>query len=120
MILGKSAPPSREALEILTGGPVELDIQRHEARVRGTPVFLRVKEFDLLEAMLRRKHRVLSREFLIAAGWGFGAIPSTNTLDVHVLRLRRKVELEPGRPQHILTRRGQGYCFVEDPARTTG
>jgi DNA-binding response OmpR family regulator len=83
------------------------------------PLFLRVKEFDLLEAMPRRKDQVLSREFLIAAGWGIGAIPSTNTLDVHVLRLRQKVELVPRRPRYILTRRGQGYCFVDDPDRTS-
>jgi DNA-binding response OmpR family regulator len=88
--------------------------------VRGTTVFLQVKEFDLLEAMLRRRDQVLSREFLIPAGWGIGAIPSTTTLEVHVLRLRQKVELVPRGPRYILTRQGQGYCFVDDPDRTIG
>jgi two-component system response regulator RegX3 len=97
----------------MTGGPVELDPDRHEAWVRGQAVDLPPKEFELLELLLSRKGRLLTRQFLIEEIWGPGYVGDTKTLDVHVKRLRRKVEAEPHRPAHLLTVRGLGYKFVD-------
>ncbi|HXF71768.1 MAG TPA: response regulator transcription factor [Actinomycetota bacterium] len=107
---GILAPAAAE--EVLRGGPVELDVARHEARVRGEPVPLPPKEFELLEAFLRRRGRLLTRTFLIEEVWGPDYVGDTRTLDVHVKRLRRKIERDPHRPEHLLTVRGLGYKFV--------
>jgi two-component system, OmpR family, response regulator RegX3 len=103
----------------LVAGPVSMDISRHEVRVGGKPVFLRVKEFDLLETFLRRPGRVLSRDFLAAAAWGIGVEPLSNTLDVHVWRLRQKLETDPSRPRLLETVRRRGYRLSTDPARSS-
>jgi two-component system, OmpR family, response regulator RegX3 len=110
---GALATKSADGEEILRGGPVELDVGRHEARVRGEPVALPPKEFELLEAFLRRRGRLLTREFLIDEVWGSDYYGDTKTLDVHVKRLRRKIEEDPHRPAHLVTVRGLGYKFVE-------
>ena len=107
---GMPAPAAAE--EVLRGGPVEMDVARHEVRVRGEPVALPPKEFELLEAFLRRRGRLLTREFLIEEVWGPDYFGDTRTLDVHVKRLRRKIERDPHRPEHLLTVRGLGYKFV--------
>jgi two-component system response regulator RegX3 len=99
--------------EVLRGGPVELDVTRHEARVRGESVGFPPKEFELLETFLRRRGRLLTRDFLIDEVWGSDYFGDTKTLDVHVKRLRRKVEEDPHRPRHLVTVRGLGYKFVE-------
>jgi len=99
--------------EVLRGGPVELDAARHEVRVRGEPAVLTPKEFDLLETFLARKGRLLTRDFLIDAVWGADYYGDTKTLDVHVKRLRQKVEDDPHRPRHLVTVRGLGYKFVD-------
>jgi two-component system response regulator RegX3 len=96
----------------LAGGPVEMDPERHEAFVRGEPVQLTPKEFELLEAFLAKKGRLLTRQFLIDEIWGPDYFGDTKTLDVHVKRLRQKVEENPHEPHHILTVRGLGYKFV--------
>lgn len=98
---------------ILKGGPVELHSDRHEVLVRGEPVQLPPKEFGLLEVLLRRKGRLLTRDHLIAEVWGADYFGDTKTLDVHVKRLRQKVEEDPHRPAHLLTVRGLGYRFVD-------
>ena len=105
-----AVPP---ADEVLAGGPVRMDVARHEVTVRGEAAALPPKEFELLEALLRRKRRLLTREFLIEEVWGADYYGDTRTLDVHVKRLRRKVELDPHRPTHLLTVRGLGYKFVD-------
>ncbi|MGE5458992.1 MAG: response regulator [Solirubrobacterales bacterium] len=97
----------------LVGGPVEMDVARHEVVVRGEIVAFPPKEFELLEALLRRKGRLLTRDFLIAEVWGADYYGDTRTLDVHVKRLRRKLEAEPHEPHHLLTVRGLGYKFVD-------
>jgi two-component system response regulator RegX3 len=97
----------------LTGGPVELDPARHEVRVRGEVVAVPPKEFALLEFLLRRKGRLLTRDQLIADIWGSDYFGDTKTLDVHVKRVRQKIEPDPHRPQHLLTVRGLGYRFVD-------
>jgi len=97
----------------LAGGPVELDPERHEATVGGEPVAFTPKEFELLETFLGAKGRLLTREYLIREVWGADYFGDTKTLDVHVKRLRQKVEGDPHRPKHILTVRGLGYKFVD-------
>jgi two-component system, OmpR family, response regulator RegX3 len=106
-----TAPPATQ--RPLEGGPVTLDPERHEARVNGTPVSLTPKEFELLEAFLLAKGRLLTRDFLIGEIWGSDYVGDTKTLDVHVKRLRQKVESDPHHPRHILTVRGLGYKFVD-------
>jgi two-component system response regulator RegX3 len=100
-----------EAEEMLRGGRVELDVARHEARVGGES--MPPKEFELLEALLRRKGRLLTREFLIEEVWGSDYYGDTRTLDVHVKRLRQKIEDDPRQPTHLVTVRGLGYRFVD-------
>jgi two-component system response regulator RegX3 len=99
--------------ELLTGGPVEMDVATHEVRVSGEDVALPPKEFELLEAFLRRKGRLLTRDFLIEEVWGPGYFGDTKTLDVHVKRLRRKIEGDAHQPVHLVTVRGLGYKFVD-------
>jgi two-component system response regulator RegX3 len=97
----------------LRAGPVELDADRHEVRVRGDLVPLPPKEFALLAMLLRLKGRLLTRDHLIAEVWGADYFGDTKTLDVHVKRLRQKIEEDPHRPAHLVTVRGLGYRFVE-------
>jgi two-component system, OmpR family, response regulator RegX3 len=97
----------------LAGGPVAIDPERHEASVRGHAVSLTPKEFELLELLLVRKGRLLTRQFLIEEVWGAHYFGDTKTLDVHVKRLRQKIEEDPHQPRHLLTVRGLGYKFVE-------
>jgi two-component system response regulator RegX3 len=97
----------------LAGGPVVLDPETHEVRVRGEVVPFTPKEFELLEVLLARKGRLLTRDFLIAEVWGPDYFGDTKTLDVHVKRIRQKVEEDPHRPEHLLTVRGLGYRFTD-------
>jgi two-component system, OmpR family, response regulator RegX3 len=99
--------------ELLAAGPIEMDVSRHEVRVGGALVDFTPKEFDLLETLLRRRGRLLTREFLISEIWGADYFGDTKTLDVHVKRLRQKVEEDPHQPAHLMTVRGLGYRFVE-------
>jgi two-component system response regulator RegX3 len=99
--------------DTLNGGSVHMDVARHEVRVQGEAVAFPPKEFELLETFLRRKGRLLTRDFLIEEVWGPDYFGDTKTLDVHVKRLRRKIEHDPHRPAHLLTVRGLGYKFVE-------
>lgn len=99
--------------DVLRGGVVEVDVSRHEVRVGGEPVPFPPKEFELLETLLRRKGRLVTREFLIDAIWGAHYVGDTKTLDVHVKRIRRKIERDPHEPTHLVTVRGLGYKFVD-------
>jgi two-component system response regulator RegX3 len=105
--------PEAVADEILAAGPVRMDVERHEVTVAGEAVAFPPKEFELLETFLRRKGRLLTRDFLIETVWGPDYFGDTKTLDVHVKRLRRKFEDDPHRPSHLLTVRGLGYKFVD-------
>ncbi|MGH2680401.1 MAG: response regulator [Actinomycetota bacterium] len=109
--MGAAAPAGSDA--ILRAGPVELDPDRHEVRVRDHLVPVPPKEFALLEILLRRKGRLLTREHLISEVWGPDYFGDTKTLDVHVKRLRQKLEEDPHRPAHLVTVRGLGYRFVD-------
>jgi two-component system, OmpR family, response regulator RegX3 len=97
---------------VLSGGPVSLDVAKHEVLIRGETVGFPPKEFELLEAFLRRQGRLLTRDFLIEEVWGAGYFGDTKTLDVHVKRLRKKVEQDPHQPKHLVTVRGLGYKFI--------
>jgi two-component system response regulator RegX3 len=96
---------------VLEAGPVRMDVERHVVSVNGADVALPLKEFDLLEYLLRNVGRVLTRGQLIDRVWGADYVGDTKTLDVHVKRLRSKVESDPGAPRHLVTVRGLGYKF---------
>ena len=103
------AKPPQSALE---GGGVRLDADRFEVIIRGEEVHLPRKEFELLEILMENAGRVLTRETLIDQVWGADYFGDTRTLDVHVKRLRSKIEENPHEPQHLVTIRGLGYKFV--------
>jgi two-component system, OmpR family, response regulator RegX3 len=96
---------------VLAAGPVRMDVERHVVAVDGESVPLPLKEFDLLELLLRNAGRVLTRSQLIDRVWGSDYVGDTKTLDVHVKRLRAKIEPDPANPKHLLTVRGLGYKF---------
>ena len=98
-------PPTLEA------GPVRMDVDRHVVTVDGSTVQLPLKEFELLELLLRNAGRVLTRMQLIDRVWGSDYVGDTKTLDVHVKRLRSKIEPDPAQPRHLVTVRGLGYKF---------
>ncbi|WP_017976942.1 response regulator transcription factor [Actinopolyspora halophila] len=100
--------PTGQSLE---AGPVRMDVERHVVTVSGEEVGLPLKEFDLLEYLLRNVGRVLTRGQLIDRVWGADYVGDTKTLDVHIKRLRSKLEPDPTDPRHLLTVRGLGYKF---------
>jgi len=97
---------------LLTVGPVRMDIERHIASVNNVQISLPLKEFELLEFLLRNSGRVLTRTQLIDRVWGSDYVGDTKTLDVHIKRLRSKIERDPANPEFILTVRGLGYKFA--------
>ncbi len=97
----------------LTAGPVRMDVDRHIVSVDGQTLALPLKEFELLEMLLRNAGRVLTRMQLIDRVWGTDYVGDTKTLDVHVKRLRAKIEPDPANPRHIVTVRGLGYKFED-------
>jgi two-component system response regulator RegX3 len=97
--------------DVITIDDVRLDLSRHELVVRGEAVSLPRKEFELLEVLMSNRGRVMRRDQLIAEVWGADHIGDTKTLDVHVRRLRAKVESDPAHPTRIATVRGVGYRF---------
>ena len=98
---------------VLEGGPVVLDVDRHEVRIEGKLVDFRPKEFELLEALLVRRGRLVPRQILLEEIWGVPFFGDPKTLDVHIRRLREKVEQTPRSPKWIVTVRGLGYKFVD-------
>ena len=88
-----------------------MDVERHVVSVNGDPITLPLKEFDLLEYLMRNSGRVLTRGQLIDRVWGADYVGDTKTLDVHVKRLRSKIESDPANPVHLVTVRGLGYKF---------
>ena len=107
---GDVEAPADGALE---AGPVRMDVERHVVAVDGEPVALPLKEFDLLELLLRNAGRVLTRGQLIDRVWGSDYVGDTKTLDVHVKRLRAKIEPDPANPKYLVTVRGLGYKFEQ-------
>jgi two-component system response regulator RegX3 len=96
---------------VLVAGPVNIDVERHQVKINNTSVSLPLKEFELLEYLIRNSGRVLTRSQLIDRVWGSDYFGDTKTLDVHVKRLRAKIEKDPANPVYIQTIRGLGYKF---------
>ena len=113
---GRSEQGSEEFVdeeEILRGGRVILDVERHVVQVEGEEISMPLKEFDLLEYLLRNRGRVLTRGQLIDRVWGADYVGDTKTLDVHIKRLRSKIERNPSSPEYLVTVRGLGYKFED-------
>jgi two-component system, OmpR family, response regulator RegX3 len=111
--LPASSAAADDDSEMLLVGDVSLDPISHEVVVRGSKVALPLKEFELLELLLENAGRVLTREVLIDRIWGHDYVGDTKTLDVHIKRLRSKVEDDPGVPTRVLTIRGLGYKYAK-------
>ncbi len=111
-VLRRTAPAEQEET-VLRVGPLTMDVDRHEVLLRGEPLALPLREFELLEFLLRNAGRVLTRGQIIDRVWGPGYVGDTKTLDVHVKRLRARIEDDPGHPGLIETVRGLGYKMVE-------
>jgi two-component system response regulator RegX3 len=112
------APAPTGSPGTLEVGDVCLDPERHEVFVRGQPVALPLKEFELLAILLENAGRVLTRDVLIDRVWGADYVGDTKTLDVHIKRVRAKVEVDPSVPRSIVTIRGLGYKFDTPAPRT--
>jgi two-component system, OmpR family, response regulator RegX3 len=110
-VLRRGGDTDDHTLQTLEAGPVRMDVERHAVSVEGAPVSLPLKEFDLLELLLRNAGRVLTRGQLIDRVWGADYVGDTKTLDVHIKRLRGKIEADPANPKHLVTVRGLGYKF---------
>jgi two-component system response regulator RegX3 len=106
-------------VDAIDAGEVHLDIGRHELSVRGAKVAVPRKEFELLELLMGNEGRVLTRETIFDEVWGTGYIGDAKTLDVHIKRLRAKIEPDPAHPTYITTVRGVGYRF-ESPVSDQG
>lgn len=110
-VLRRNVEPQVELGNVLEAGGVRMDIERHEVEVNGVKVQLPLKEFELLELLLENVNRVLTRGQIIDRVWGSDYFGDTKTLDVHVKRIRSKIEDDPARPEHLVTVRGLGYKF---------
>lgn len=110
-VLRRGVSPSVDYSSVLEAGDVRMDIERHEVEVAGVRVQMPLKEFELLELLLENVNRVLTRGQIIDRVWGSDYFGDTKTLDVHVKRIRSKIEADPARPKHLITVRGLGYKF---------
>jgi two-component system response regulator RegX3 len=110
-VLRRHGEPEELMPMTIESGPVRIDSDRHVVTVRGQAIALPLKEFDLLEFLVRNSGRVLTRSQLIDRVWGSDYVGDTKTLDVHVKRLRAKVEADPANPEHLQTVRGLGYKY---------
>ena len=112
-VLRRLSEPEELLPTTVEAGPVRMDVERHVVSVGGNQISLPLKEFELLEMLLRNTGRVLTRIQLIDRVWGSDYVGDTKTLDVHDKRLRAKIEPDPGNPKHIVTVRGLGYKFEQ-------
>jgi two-component system response regulator RegX3 len=110
-VLRRQQEPAVVSGNILEAGPVRMDIERHQVFFHGEKVAMPLKEFELLELLLENVNRVLTRGQIIDRVWGSNYYGDTKTLDVHIKRIRSKIEDDPARPVHLLTVRGLGYKF---------
>ena len=110
-VLRRQGEPEELVSATVQAGPVRMDIERHVVSVHGERVAMPLKEFELLEMLLRNAGRVLTRGQLIDRVWGSDYVGDTKTLDVHVKRLRAKIEPDPSAPRHLVTVRGLSYKF---------
>jgi two-component system response regulator RegX3 len=110
-VLRRQGDTSNTTDGVITAGPVRIDVERHQVNINDQLVSLPLKEFELLEFLVRNAGRVLTRTQLIDRVWGSDYFGDTKTLDVHVKRLRAKIETDPANPVFIQTIRGLGYKF---------
>jgi two-component system, OmpR family, response regulator RegX3 len=110
-VLRRTVEPAMVTGNVIEAGPVSMDIERHLVFVHGEKVAMPLKEFELLELLLENVNRVLTRGQIIDRVWGSNYFGDTKTLDVHIKRIRSKIEDDPARPVHLLTVRGLGYKF---------
>ncbi len=110
-VLRRRSDPSDSNDSLLNAGPVKIDVERHQVSINSEIVSLPLKEFELLEFLIRNSGRVLTRSQLIDRVWGSDYFGDTKTLDVHIKRLRAKIEKDPANPVYIQTIRGLGYKF---------
>jgi len=110
-VLRRKVGPELEPGAVLVAGELRLDSDRHTVTLAGKPIALPLKEFELLELLMENVNRVLTRGQIIDRVWGSNYFGDTKTLDVHIKRLRSKIEEDPARPQFIQTVRGLGYKF---------
>lgn len=110
-VLRRGGGPREAENGILEAGPIRMDIERHTVFFRDEKVNMPLKEFELLELLLENRNRVLTRGQIIDRVWGSNYFGDTKTLDVHIKRLRSKIEDDPSRPAHLLTVRGLGYKY---------
>lgn len=107
----RTEPVIDENEDVLEAGPVRLDVERHLVTVNGEKKNFPLKEFELLELLMRNVNRVLPRHLIIERVWGSNYFGDTKTLDVHIKRIRSKIEPDSERPAHLITVRGLGYKF---------
>lgn len=110
-VMRRNAESDELIPDTIAAGPVRMDIERHVVSVDGQEITMPLKEFDLLEMLLRNAGRVMTRGQLIDRVWGPGYVGDTKTLDVHIKRLRSKLEPDPSSPRFLMTVRGLGYKF---------
>ncbi|MDR0380528.1 MAG: response regulator transcription factor [Oscillospiraceae bacterium] len=108
VVVQNQQTPEAETLQL---GNITLDISRHNASVDGRSVELTAKEFDLVELLMRNPGRVYTRESLLDIVWGYEYPGDIRTVDVHIRRLREKLEIDPAKPKYLLTKWGVGYFF---------
>lgn len=116
-VLRRGGQVDEDDEELLQVGPIRMDLDQHVVTVAGQTVALPLREFEVLELFLRNPDRVLTRGQLIDRVWGADYVGDTKTLDVHIKRLRAKVEADPSHPERIVTVRGVGYKMQSDSAR---
>ena len=110
-VLRRGTETATVSSSLIKAGPVEMDLERHTVTVNGARIQMPLKEFELLELLMENVNRVLTRGQIIDRVWGSNYFGDTKTLDVHVKRIRSKIEEDPARPVHLTTVRGLGYKF---------
>lgn len=110
-MMQREAASSEEAAHRIMVGELEIDVARHEVSLRGSPVGLSLKEFDLLAFLAKNRGQVFSRDVLLDKVWGYDYVGDTRTVDVHIRWLRQKIEVDPSNPKYLSTVRGVGYKF---------
>jgi len=110
-MIQREGGPLEEAVPRIMVGELEIDAARHEVSLRGSPVGLSLKEFDLLAFLAKNRGQVLSRDVLLDKVWGYDYVGDTRTVDVHIRWLRQKIETDPSNPKYLSTVRGVGYKF---------
>ena len=110
-VLRRGTETATVSSSLIKAGPVEMDLERHTVTVNGARIQMPLKEFELLELLMENVNRVITRGQIIDRVWGSNYFGDTKTLDVHVKRIRSKIEEDPARPVHLTTDRGLGYKF---------